>query len=163
MKFGLIPPEEIQTVGEFEAYFKEFEAHLRELDTPSLGGPRKHHYIPQFYLRGFANKKKRLVRIPLPLHSQPSRHSTHIKNVAVVKDLYTVLTDKGDSAVVENLLSEWDCDASRCFRSLTDQASWPVSANLKMRMGFWFGLLFVRSPLFPSHGRSSEWSRVRGS
>jgi hypothetical protein len=25
------------------------------------GGPRKHHYVPQFYLRGFTDDKKQLL------------------------------------------------------------------------------------------------------
>ena len=148
MKLGLAPPDEIQTVDELEAYLKDFEAHVRNLDTPILGGPRRHHYIPQFYLKRFANKQRRMIRMPLPVHSPPSRNVTHIKNLAVMKDFYTVLTAKGDSAVIEKLLSVWDHDASECFQRLTDKTAWPVSANLKLRMGFWFGLLFVRSPYF---------------
>ena len=151
MKLGLAPPDEIQTVDELEAYLKDFEAHVRNLDTPILGGPRRHHYIPQFYLKRFANKQRRMIRMPLPVHSPPSRNATHIKNLAVMKDFYTVLTAKGESAVIEKLLSVWDHDASECFQRLTDKTAWPVSANLKLRMGFWFGLLFVRSPYFRRH------------
>ena len=148
MKFGLAPPEDIQTVDELEAYLKEFEAHVRKLDTPILGGPRRHHYIPQFYLRRFANNGKRLIRMPLPAHPPPSRKPTNVTNVAVMKDFYTVLTAKGESAVIENLLGVWDHDASECFKKLTDKDAWPISANLKFRMCFWFGLLSVRSPYF---------------
>ena len=99
MKFGLAPPADIQTVDELEAYLKEFEAHVRKLDTPILGGPRRHHYIPQFYLRRFANNGKRLIRMPLPAHPPPSRKPTNVEKLAVVKDFYTVLTEKGESAV----------------------------------------------------------------
>ena len=145
MKFGLAPPEDIQTVDELEAYLKEFEAHVRKLDTPILGGPRRHHYIPQFYLRRFANNGKRLIRMPLPAHPPPSRKPTNVEKLAVVKDFYTVLTEKGESAVIENLLGVWDSDASECLRKLTDKDAWPISANVKLRMSFWFGLLSVRS------------------
>ena len=145
MKFGLAPPEDTQTVDELEAYLKEFEAHVRKLDTPILGGPRRHHYIPQFYLRRFANNGKRLIRMPLPAHPPPSRKPTNVEKLAVVKDFYTVLTEKGESAVIENLLGVWDSDASECLRKLTDKDAWPISANVKLRMSFWFGLLSVRS------------------
>ena len=148
MKIGLAPPEDLQTVDELEAYLKEFEAHVRKLDTPILGGPRRHHYIPQFYLRRFANNGKRLIRMPLPAHPPPSRKPTNVTNVAVMKDFYTVLTAKGESAIIENLLGVWDHDASECFKKLTDKDAWPISANLKLRMCFWFGLLSVRSPYF---------------
>ena len=148
MKFGLAPPDDIQTLDELEAYLKDVEAHVRKLDTPIQGGPRRHHYLPQFYLKGFASKSKQLIRMPLPAHPPPSRHATHITNLAVIKDFYTVLTAKGDSAVIENLLGVWDYDASECFQQLTDKTAWPVSANLKLRMCFWLGLLFVRSPHF---------------
>ena len=96
---------------------------MRKLDKPIQGGPRRHHYIPQFYLKRFANEHKRLIRMPLPAHPAPSRNATHIKNLAVTKDFYTVLTAKRESAVIENLLSLWDYDASECSRSLTDRAS----------------------------------------
>ena len=148
MKFGLAPPEDIQTLDELEAYLKDFEVHMRKLDTPIQGGPRRHHHIPQFYLKRFANKHKRMIRMSLPAHPPPSRNPTHITNLAVMKDFYTVRTAKGDSAIIEKLLGIWDHDASECFQLLTDKAAWPVSTNLKLRMCFWFGLLFVRSPYF---------------
>ena len=65
-----------------------------------------------------------------------------------MRDFYTVLTDKGESAVIENLLGAWDHDASECLKKLTDKNAWPISPNLKIRMCFWFALLFVRSPCF---------------
>jgi len=146
MKFGLAPPDEIQTVDELEAYLRDFGTHVRSLDTPIRGGPRRHHYIPQFYLKRFANKQRRMIRIPLPVPSPPSRQVTHIKNLAVMRDFYTVLTTKGESALMEKLLSVWDHDASQCFQRLTNKGAWPISANLKLRIAFWIGLLFVRSP-----------------
>ena len=148
MKFGLAPPDDIQTLDELEAYLMDFETHIRKLDKPIQGGPRRHHYIPQFYLKRFANNGKRLIRMPLPAYPAPSRKPTNITNLAVLKDFYTVRTEKGESAVIENLLAVWDSDASECFKVLTDKDSWPISANLKLRMCFWFGLLFVRSPYF---------------
>ena len=148
MKFGLAPPEDIQTVDELEAYLKDFEAHVRRLDTPIRGGPRRHHYIPQFYMKRFAHNGKRLIRMPLPTHPTPSRKPTNVTKLAVMRDFYTVLTEKGESAVIENLLGVWDHDASECFKKLTDKNAWPISPNLKMRMCFWFALLFVRSPCF---------------
>ena len=116
MKFGLAPPEDIQTLDELEAYLKDFEVHMRKLDTPIQGGPRRHHHIPQFYLKRFANKHKRMIRMSLPAHPPPSRNPTHITNLAVMKDFYTVRTAKGDSAIIEKLLGIWDHDASECFQ-----------------------------------------------
>ena len=127
---------------------ENFVAHANKLDTPIRGGPRRHHYIPQFYLKKFANGGKRLVRVPLPIGQNPSRKPTNVTNLAVMRDFYTVLTERGESALIENLLATWDYDASLCFEKLLDRDAGTVSENVKMRMCFWFALLAVRSPHF---------------
>ena len=148
MRFGLGPPEDLRTVEQLEEYMENFVAHADKLDTPIRGGPRRHHYIPQFYLKRFAHSGKRLVRMPLPVGQNPSRKPTNVTKLAVMRDFYTVLTERGESALVENLLATWDYDASVCFEKLLDRDAWPVSENVKMRMCFWFALLAVRSPYF---------------
>ena len=110
-----------QTVDEIEAYWEATVAYCRKLDTPKLSGPRRHHYIPQFYLKLFALKRKRLIRIPIPAPQSPSRKATNTTKLAVMKDFYTTHTAKGESALIENVLAVWDGDASECIKQLADR------------------------------------------
>ena len=148
------PPEDIQTVDELKAYLEAAEACFRKLDTPKLGGPRRHHYIPQFYLKLFAQNRKRLIRIPIPVPLAASRKATNITNLAVMKDFYTAHTAKGESALIENMLAVWDGDASECIKKLTDRDAWPLAPGLKLRMGFWIALLTARSPQWRRGGEA---------
>lgn len=148
MRSGLPLPEGLTTPEELEAYFEEFKDYVAKLDTPIKGGPRRHHYIPQFYLKRFANKHGRMIRMSLPTDPPPSRSPTHVKNLAVTKDFYTIRTDKGESALIENFMSMWDSHASQIVGRLADRNYWPITDEYKLQMSFWITLLHLRSPAF---------------
>lgn len=148
MEFGLPIPDDLHTTEGVEAYLREYQKLLSKLDTPISGGPRRHHYIPQFFLKRFASKHGRMIRMSLPAEPPPSRRPTHVKNLAVMKDFYAVLTEKGDSAFLENLLSVWDSEASTLIKHATDASRWPLTDTDKLKLNFWFAMLHCRSPNF---------------
>ena len=73
------------------------------------GDPLRHHHIPQFFLRRFADGD-RIARVPL---ESPKAHQIAVVNdVAVVKHLYTTIDhDVGETAAVERMLAVIDGDA----------------------------------------------------
>ena len=73
---------------------------LDDIMTPARpGDPRRHHYIPQFFLRRFA-KGDQLVLVRL--NDPENRVVSNVANLAVWKDMYTIVADDiGETAGVE--------------------------------------------------------------
>jgi hypothetical protein len=116
----------------------------RALKPLQPGDPRRHHYIPQFFQRRFADDNEQLVVTPLD-GSKPI--TTHVKNVAVVKDLYTMRdTDLGETVAVERLLAEVDGEAAGAIARLLAGLLFPPMEPDRSNLALWFGLLFVRDP-----------------
>jgi hypothetical protein len=68
-----------------------------------MAEPRRHHLVPESYLRRFADERDqvRVVSRTDPGHT----FVTGITNTAVERDFYTVETDDGPSQEIEKLLS----------------------------------------------------------
>jgi hypothetical protein len=67
------------------------------------GGPRKHHYVPQFYLRGFTDDKKQLLVTDRPTEKV---FRTNPTNVAAQRDFNTI--EGEDPHAVEKALAEFE-------------------------------------------------------
>jgi len=108
------------------------------------GDPRRHHYIPQFYLRRFAeNEMVSLVR--LGDGHQPFK--VNVRNVAVQKDLYTVSADDvGDTAAVERIFSIIDGAASERITRLAYGVWFPPQLYDRAWLSLWLLLLHIRGP-----------------
>ena len=67
-----------------------------------MGEPRGQHYVPQVYLRAFADGETiRVYR--RPKQSGPLTFDTNVKNVAKRRDVYSVQSDQGrDRYIDEN-------------------------------------------------------------
>lgn len=135
-------------VTDLNATLEEMLRAIKRLDVPiQPGSPRRHHFIPQFFLRQFAGQQKRLIPIALPNQNrQATKKATHVKNLAVVKDFYTAETQVGQSAVAESFLGEWDGVAATLFREILTPDAWPLSAEKKAKLSIWIALLLTRSP-----------------
>ena len=67
------------------------------------GGPRKHHYVPQFYLRGFTDDKKQLLVTDRPTEKV---FRTNPTNVAAQRDFNTIAGE--DPHAVEKAMAEFE-------------------------------------------------------
>lgn len=66
---------------------REFLDKIRKPLAPR--DPRRHHFLPQFFLKRFVNEKHQLVVVRL---DDPDAYDmTNVENVAVMKDLYTTI------------------------------------------------------------------------
>ncbi len=67
-----------------------------------MSEPRGQHYVPQVYLRGFADGDKIRVYQRPPVEGQPPvRFDTNVKNVAKVRDVYSVNTQHGRDRYID--------------------------------------------------------------
>jgi hypothetical protein len=111
------------------------------VDKPS----RRHHYLPQFYLRGFGDEEERLWvfdRETVSLRHQGTA------NIALEKDFYTVTTSDGQrSDQIEKVLSPVEGDSKRIIDRLDGRVS-ALEAEDRSILALFMGLMRNRTPAF---------------
>lgn len=80
--------------------------------------PKKHHYIPQFYLRGFSTDKEHLyVLDKLAQKDSKFRYQT-AESIAFQKHFYTYKTKENKQGTLENLFSQIEGRAAEIIRKV---------------------------------------------
>ena len=77
--------------------------------------PKKNHYVPQFYLRGFSTDEERVFR--LDKHSNTIKRLP-IKVVGFQKNLYTYKTIDGKTESLEDVFSQMEGLAAHSIKLL---------------------------------------------
>ena len=110
------------------------------------GDSRRHHFIPQFFLRRFADGDA-LVRVPLSYPEQ--HHIATVKDLAVVKDLYTTVDGDprvGETIATERLLARIDDDAVKPLKCLAAGLIFTLHQPERQTLALWLAMLSVRGP-----------------
>jgi len=76
---------------------------------------KRHHTVPRFYLRRFADDRDRLLRLD---KRTAEAVQLRTKDATVVVDFYTITTDDGPSDVIERRLSEIESKAATALRRI---------------------------------------------
>lgn len=131
----------------------EGEAFARSVVRPiAPGDPRRHHYVPQFLLRRFANSRNLIATISVDDPSRP--RITSVGNTAAITDFYSTISDEvGANVSVERLLAEVDGNASAVIEKLTSNAPLPVTDRERDALTLFLAFQKVRGP---GHRRSFE-------
>jgi hypothetical protein len=108
------------------------------------GDPRRHHYVPKFYLRRFAADDQ-IVRVRF---DKPRlRDTLHVNDVAVMRDLYTTIdVDVGETVAVERILAVVDGAASSAIARLALGVLFPPQRADQLALALWLSMLHVRGP-----------------
>lgn len=77
--------------------------------------PRRHHLVPQFYLRRFANAHDKIM---VSRRDLQKRFLTSVERAARETDFYTVETTEGSSQLVEQILSRVETLAAQSIERL---------------------------------------------
>jgi hypothetical protein len=87
-----------------------------------MTGPRRHHLLPRFYLRSFADERERLTVVPRAGESGPqTTYTATIENIIVERDFYAIRDNEGErSQVVEEALGRLEGAAATALRVLLD-------------------------------------------
>ena len=115
------------------------------------GLPKKNHYVPQFYLRGFSIDEERVFR--LDKHSNAIKHLP-IKVVGFQKNLYTYQTIDGETKSLEDIFAQMEGLAAHSIKLL--RAGKALSPQERADLSYFLGFLMVRTPAFQNKLLSSQ-------
>jgi len=105
--------------------------------------PKKHHFLPQFYLRGFSREDH------VCLYDREKREYRRQKpiNIAFVKHFYTTALEGGESdTLVEEMLSRIEGQAKPIIDDLISGKH--LTLTQRFRLSRFLGFLFTRTPKF---------------
>lgn len=103
--------------------------------------PIKHHYVPQFYLRHFANNRDQ-VRV-VERTTPGKAYTCPVRDVASERFFYKLETGSGASLELEKTLSEIESASRAALDELIGQP-FPPSAETRELIGFFVGLQWLR-------------------
>ena len=88
-----------------------------------MSDPRRHHLLPRFYLRSFADRDERITVIPRQAEQGPTKpHTTGIVNVLVERDFYTITDEHGGpDFALEHAFSVLESRAAEALRVLLEE------------------------------------------
>lgn len=102
---------------------------------------KRHHTIPQFYLRGFA-KNERLTTVRLP---GEKRFSQVVRRAASQNDFYTIDGHPDGADVFEKQLANIEGQASKVFAQIV-QGEWPLTQVDRMTLAIFIVIQALRGP-----------------
>lgn len=102
-----------------------------------------HHFVPQGYLRGFANDKEQVKVVPL----EPSRtpFTTAVRNVAAQNHFHTTQEFEEEPDWFEKALSGLEGEAIRTINSFK-RGAFPLSEEDRWGFSYFMALQSVRGP-----------------
>jgi hypothetical protein len=123
---------------------EQLPTHGTDATAPVLKGPKRQHYLPRFFLKGFVgadgclavyDREKNEVRRQQPV------------NTGAVGHLYTLTDDQGRQRIeLEQALSEVEAAAAEHLPALI--SGQPLSFEARGALAHFFGTLAVRTPEF---------------
>lgn len=84
--------------------------------TGSPGGARNHHFVPQYYLKGFATPRSKDGKLSVYDLKRGKSFTTRPRNVASRRDYNRVEIEGVDPNIVESQLAMLDSQADQAFR-----------------------------------------------
>lgn len=107
---------------------------------------RKHHYIPQCYLRGFTNGKGKKSKLRVIDAKTKTSFETGTQNVGARRDFLKVDIEGQPADTLESQMSVFEGDLARVLRSVDSKRA-INSEELEIILTF-LGLLAIRNPAF---------------
>ncbi len=105
--------------------------------------PRKNHYVPQFYLRGFSQDQENTFRFN---KNSNTMEYLPISVVGMQKNLYTFKKKDGTKGTLEKLFSEMEGLAAIAIRKLQNREI--LTDQQKTDLSYFISCQMVRTPAF---------------
>jgi hypothetical protein len=110
-------------------------------------GPRRHHYIPEFYLANFTSTGKKDDFLWVLAQQQASQWKATPKNIAHKRDFYRIDVDDLEPTYIESGLSEFEGKTASVIERISESRSLPKGDDFLILMNF-VALMAVRVPGF---------------
>lgn len=107
--------------------------------TPSSA--KRHHHVPQFYLRGFADGD-RITTVELP---GKRRYLQSVRRTAAENDFYSIPDHPDGSDAFEKVLGSLESDAARVFAAI-HAGEWPLSSEARWVLAEFIAVQVSRGP-----------------
>lgn len=110
------------------------------MTSPSTAAKR-HHYVPQFHLRGFANEET-ITTVELPgdrSYSQP------VRKAAAENHLYSLPGHPAGSDIFEKALSQLEGHVASIFAEIVS-GTWPLDEESRGTLAYYIALQMARGP-----------------
>jgi hypothetical protein len=88
------------------------------VSTNANSGARNHHFVPQYYLKGFARPRSKDGKLIVFDLKERKSFVTRPRNVAARRDYNRVEIDGQDPNIVEDQLGILEANADRAFRRI---------------------------------------------
>lgn len=114
-----------------------------------MGKARKHHFIPQFYLRQFTNTDEKLYVVEKSIDTRNWPSST--ENAGAKRDYHTLdwMDRKADTETIEQRLSEVEDSQASLLKAIVES---PESfSDRKGELAEFIALMYFRVPAFRDH------------
>lgn len=116
--------------------------HNRSMADPGRSVAKRHHTVPQFYLRGFADDDQ-LTTVQLP---GDRRFTQSVGDASVAKNFYSLPGHEDGDDALERALSAVEGDTAAIFKKITGGA-WPLARDDRMALGYFIALQATRVPV----------------
>lgn len=104
---------------------------------------RKHHTVPQFYLKGFATASRQIGTVQLP---GTKRFVQSTSKASAHTDFYAVPGHEEGPDAFEKSLSRVEGEAARVIRRIIEEHVWPLSPEDRELLAAFLTLQFLRGP-----------------
>jgi len=105
---------------------------------------KRHHYVPQFYLRGWANFEDKLILYLKNKKVEPKLVS--IVDVGVKENLYT--SRDGDKSTETSFFTKIDGNASIVLKKILENKEFNLKIEEREVFTHFINTLYLRSPIF---------------
>lgn len=109
--------------------------------TDSQSVAKRHHVVPQFYLRGFAENDK-LATVKLP---GEQRFVQSVRRAASETNFYALPGHKDGDDVFEKMLSAVEGEAARVFADI-ERGVWPLPEGDRTTLAYFISVQVARGP-----------------
>lgn len=104
---------------------------------------RKHHTVPQFYLRGFATRSRQIGTVQLP---GTKKFVQSTGSASAHTDFYAIPGHQEGPDAFEKDLSRLETDAAGVIRKITEDRVWPLSPEDRELLATFLTVQFLRGP-----------------
>jgi hypothetical protein len=112
--------------------------------------PKVQHYVPQFYLRGFATRRKKQYFVYCFDKATGNTFKPNVKNVAGETGFYDFTTDDGKKKSIEEFLSRMETESKTAFETIVCSPSANTVATNKSAFAIFFAFQMSRAIVFRS-------------